>query len=196
MAKARPIPELDKEDPFALAAARVVAVRTRELVAAADGVLDTGDIERVHDMRVATRRLRAALEVFEPCFPKQRFRSALKQVKALADALGERRDRDVHIAALTEFAAAVGPADQPGIRSLVGRLRDEQAEANEALAPYVAEERVAALRERLEDLIAEAEMLVAPEPAVLAEPARSEPDSEPASAPDPAPTRTNGGEPQ
>ena len=26
----------------------------------ADGVLDTGDIEGVHDMRVATRRLRAA----------------------------------------------------------------------------------------------------------------------------------------
>ena len=34
------------------------------------GVLDVGDIERVHDMRVATRRLRAALEIFGPCFPR------------------------------------------------------------------------------------------------------------------------------
>ena len=40
-----------------------------ELAEHAEGVLDTGDIERVHDMRVATRRLRAALEIFEPCFP-------------------------------------------------------------------------------------------------------------------------------
>ena len=63
-------------------------------------VLDIGDIERVHDMRVATRRLRAALEVFEPCFPKKRLSAALSEVKALADALGERRDRDVTIAAL------------------------------------------------------------------------------------------------
>ena len=38
----------------------------------ADGVLDTSDIERVHDMRVATRRLRAVLEVYAPCFPRKR----------------------------------------------------------------------------------------------------------------------------
>ena len=56
-------------------------------------------------MRVATRRLRAALEVFEPCFPRKRHRKALKRVKALADALGERRDRDVAIEFLERFAA-------------------------------------------------------------------------------------------
>ena len=66
-------------------------------------MLDLDDIERVHDMRVATRRLRAALEVFEPCFPRKRYREALKRVKALADALGERRDRDVAI----EFLAGL-----------------------------------------------------------------------------------------
>ena len=162
MAKARPIPELGEDDPFALAAARVVAVRTAELADAAEGVLDMSDIERVHDMRVATRRLRAALEVFEPCFPKRRFRTTLKEVKALADALGERRDRDVHVVALTEFEAAIGPDDRPGIRNLISRLRDEQAQANEALAPYVTEERIAALRERLDDLVAEAGSLIAP----------------------------------
>src|ERR1044072_3978505 len=103
MAKASAIPELGKDDAVPAAAAKVVAVRTRELADEAEGVLDTSDIERVHDMRVATRRLRAALEVFQPCFPKKRFRAALKEVKALADALGEPRDRDVHIADLTEF---------------------------------------------------------------------------------------------
>ena len=53
------------------AAAKVVAVRAQELVDHADNVLDTTDIERVHDMRVATRRLRAVLEIFAPCFPKR-----------------------------------------------------------------------------------------------------------------------------
>jgi CHAD domain-containing protein len=156
VAKARPIPDLSEDDPYGVAAAKIVAVRSRELADHASGVLDVSDIERVHDMRVATRRLRAALEVFEPCFPPKRFRAALREVKELADALGERRDRDVTIAALDEFAAAMGRADRAGISSLVERLRAEQAEANESLGPYVTEERMAALSERLSELVADA----------------------------------------
>jgi CHAD domain-containing protein len=156
VAKARPIPGLSEDDPYALAGARIVAVRSRELAEQAAGVLDVSDIERVHDMRVATRRLRAALEVFEPCFPAKRVRAVLREVKELADALGERRDRDVTIAALEDFAAAMGRADRTGIESLVGRLRDEQAEANRALGPYVTGDRLAALGERLSDLVGDA----------------------------------------
>ena len=69
MAKAKAIPDLTSDVPYAEAAAKIVTVRGEELAEHAQGVLDTGDIERVHDMRVATRRLRAALEIFEPCFP-------------------------------------------------------------------------------------------------------------------------------
>ena len=47
----------------------MIEVRAGEVFEHADGVLDLDEIEPVHDMRVATRRLRAALEVFEPCFP-------------------------------------------------------------------------------------------------------------------------------
>jgi CHAD domain-containing protein len=156
VAKARPILGLSEDDPYAVAAARIVVVRSREVADHAAGVLDVSDIERVHDMRVATRRLRAALEVFEPCFPAKRFRAALREVKELADALGERRDRDVTIAALDEFAEAMGRADRAGIASLAERLRAEQAEANEALVPYVTEQRLAALSERLTELVADA----------------------------------------
>ncbi len=119
-------------------------------------MLDTQDIERVHDMRVATRRLRAALEVFEPCFPRADYKPALKQVKALADALGERRDRDVTIEALTAFSESIGRSDRPGVNNLVELIRAEQLEANEHLAPYVAEERLAKLRKRLDELVAAA----------------------------------------
>jgi CHAD domain-containing protein len=97
VARAREVPGFDCEESFSASAERVVAVRAAEVFAHSDGVLDVDQIERVHDMRVATRRLRAALEVFAPCFPTKRHRKALKRVKALADALGERRDRDVAI---------------------------------------------------------------------------------------------------
>jgi CHAD domain-containing protein len=153
MAKAQPIPDLTADQPYAEAGARIVAVRGAELAEQAQGVLDTGDIERVHDMRVATRRLRAALEIFEPCFPAKPYAQALGEVKRLADALGERRDRDVAIAALHTFNDQMAAPDRRGVASLIEQLRTEQAEANEGLAPLVAEESLRALRESMAELV-------------------------------------------
>jgi CHAD domain-containing protein len=157
VAKPRAIEGLDAAQPYVRAGARIVAVRAAEVAEHSDGILDLGDIERVHDMRVATRRLRAALEIFEPCFPSRLFKPALKDVKRLADALGERRDRDVAIATLDGFAAAMPAADRAGVSSLVAELRREQVEANEALASVAADDRLAALGDRLRELVAEAE---------------------------------------
>src|ERR671937_2263439 len=134
MAKARDIPDLHADDSFADAAVKVVAVRAEELAGHSENVLDIRDIERVHDMRVATRRLRAVLEIFAPCFPPGGFKGALRDVKALADALGERRDPDVHVAALEAFAAAVPAGDRAGAQELIERQRVRQAAGNAALA--------------------------------------------------------------
>src|ERR671918_1932329 len=123
MAKARDIPGLHASMPFAQAAAATVTVRAAELFEHAEGVLDTSDIERVHDMRVASRRLRAVLEIFAPCFPQSEFKGVLKDVKQLADALGERRDPDVHIDALKTFSKALAAANKPGVARLVEEQR-------------------------------------------------------------------------
>jgi CHAD domain-containing protein len=151
VARAREV-ELDCEAPFAAAAARVVGARAEEVFAQADGILDLEDPERVHDMRVATRRLRAALEIFEPCFPRKRRRKALKRVKALADALGARRDADVEIELLEGVAAEVQGEDRVALESLLGKLRVEQRSANEELRSYVTGKRLKKLRRRLRKL--------------------------------------------
>jgi CHAD domain-containing protein len=156
VAKPKPIDDLSANDGYAEAAAKIISVRTGELSDHARGVLDTGDIERVHDMRVATRRLRAALEVFEPCFPGKPYAQALGEIKRLADGLGERRDRDVAIAALHGFSDQMAAPDRRGISSLIERLREEQAEANLALAPLVEEQNLTSLRETLNELVAAA----------------------------------------
>jgi CHAD domain-containing protein len=114
------------------------------------------DIEPLHDMRVATRRLRAALEVYAPCFPAKRHRKALKRVKKLADALGERRDRDVAIELLAGFEDEAPEADRAAIAALIERLRHEQRQANEELAPFLSEKRLKKLRRRLRKLAKEA----------------------------------------
>ncbi len=149
MAKALPIPGLNPGTRFADAAAASVEVRTREVFAHADGVLDTSDIERVHDMRVATRRLRAAMEVFAACFSKSEHKKLLREVKALADVLGERRDPDVAIAALDGVAAELTAADRPGIENLVGEIRRGQAQGNDHLAAALERLAETRLEERL-----------------------------------------------
>jgi CHAD domain-containing protein len=153
VARAREV-GLDCEGSFAEGAARVIEVRSEEVFAHAGNVLDLEDVEPLHDMRVATRRLRAAMEMFRPCFPRKRYRRAMKPLKALADALGERRDRDVAIAFLGELGdtAELAPADRGRLEILVARLREEQREANAALTPLLEEARLMRLRERLERL--------------------------------------------
>jgi CHAD domain-containing protein len=153
VARPREVPGLDCEGPFALAAARVVEVRAEEVFAHSGGVLAIEDIEPLHDMRVATRRLRAAMEMFRPCFPRKRYRGAMKPLKALADALGERRDRDVAIGSLLEFAAQAPAADRGRLEILIAKLREEQRQANADLVPFVEEERLEELRARLGELV-------------------------------------------
>jgi CHAD domain-containing protein len=159
MAKARAVDGLDAEQPYAAAAAKIVAVRAREVADHSKDVLDLADIERVHDMRVATRRLRAVLEIFEPCFPAGSYAEALGEVKAIADALGERRDRDVTIVTLERFGDGLASPDRPGVSSLIDRIRAEQEEANAQLEAFVSSHRLAALSERLSELVVEAEGL-------------------------------------
>lgn len=156
MAGARKV-ELDCEESFSQAAARVVKVRSKEVFAHSKGVLDLDNVEAVHDMRVATRRLRAALEIFEPCFPRKRRRKALKKVKALADALGERRDADVEIAMLEDLLDEAAETDRGALRDLIEELRVRQAAANEELAPYVDPKRLKKLRRRLKKLVKKVE---------------------------------------
>jgi CHAD domain-containing protein len=157
MAKAADVPGLEPATPFALAAARAVRVRAEEVFSHEGDVLDTEDIERVHDMRVATRRLRAALEVFAACFPREDFRPVLRDVKRLADALGARRDPDVQLAALARVAAAVGEAERPGVEAFAAVVREEQAAGNAELAAALALAREHDLRGRLAALADAAE---------------------------------------
>jgi CHAD domain-containing protein len=160
VAKAAEI-DVEPSEPFALAAARIVRLRADELFGHAENVLDTSDIERVHDMRVASRRLRAVLEIFQPAFPAGDFKTVLRDVKALADALGERRDPDVHIEDMEAFEAAVQAAYRPGIDALVARLRERQAHGNLTLAAALEHVSESDLHRRLHSLADGAEELLA-----------------------------------
>ena len=178
MAKARDIPGLHASMPFAEAAAATVAVRAEELFEHAEGVLDTSDREPGHVMRVASLLLRAVLEIYAPCFPKAQFRPLLKEVKALADALGARRDPDVLLDRLATLEGVLPKADTPGIEAFATPVRAEQERGNATLAEALEHAESTDLGGRLQLLAASA---VEPEP---------EPGAEPEAAPNGGPVAT------
>jgi CHAD domain-containing protein len=157
VAKPRDVKGIQCDDPFGSVAASVVRVRADELLEHSQGVLDTAKIENLHSMRVASRRLRATMEVFAPCFPRKRYRKALKEVKEIADALGERRDRDVSIRDLRHVATSMGAAERTGIEGLIGQMQSEQTVANERLVQYVDQRRLSDLRDSIHELTDAAE---------------------------------------
>jgi CHAD domain-containing protein len=67
------------------------------------GVRAAEDIEYIHRMRVASRRLRAALPLFSSCFPAKNYARWIGEIKEITRALGEARDTDVQIAYLTKY---------------------------------------------------------------------------------------------
>jgi CHAD domain-containing protein len=144
---------LHADQAYGEAGRLVIGVRARELFAHAEGLLDLDEPERVHDMRVATRRLRAGLEVFAACFPEDEQRDVLAQIKKLARVLGERRDCDVQIEILAGVQANVGrSSERAAIDELLAGLRVEQQKANRRLRKALAEVERKGLAARLERL--------------------------------------------
>ena len=68
-----------------------------------EGVKSGQDIEYIHRMRVASRRLRAALPLFFSCIPEKKYRVWLLEIQKITRALGEARDTDVQIAFITKI---------------------------------------------------------------------------------------------
>ncbi|MFN2390604.1 MAG: CHAD domain-containing protein [Pyrinomonadaceae bacterium] len=81
MAKAKEITGLDCAASAMEWAAEVLRVRFDEVVNLRDSALDFSDIEGVHSMRVATRRLRSALRDFTPLMDKRPAKTSEKRIK-------------------------------------------------------------------------------------------------------------------
>lgn len=85
------------------------------------------DIEFIHRARVASRRLRAVLPIFDGIASPQKTRRWLKQIRSVTQALGAARDLDVQIVSLTEFLQSIQqPDQQAGAQRLLVRWRQQR----------------------------------------------------------------------
>ncbi len=133
-----------------------------------------GDVEAVHDLRVAARRLRAALVLLTERPAGRRARRADRALGDLARAAGRGRDLDVGVAILEALPAGVSEANERLRRALRASRSRARVQSREALLDLdvarlrrdlralvsstrvdrgILAERLAALRQREEEIV-------------------------------------------
>lgn len=92
-----------------------------------EGVRAAEDIECVHRMRVASRRVRNALALFGEDLPQKQFDRWRVDLRRITRALGAARDTDVQIARVEEFLHGTDDEQlRAGIERLLLRLRQQR----------------------------------------------------------------------
>jgi CHAD domain-containing protein len=112
------------------------------------------DPEELHDMRVATRRLRAALRCFQDVLPPSA--TALNQELGwLASGLAAVRDLDVQLQRLQDLATTLSEQEQPSLAAIRDVLDLDRERARTALISLLDSDRYAAMLKLAFDLLGE-----------------------------------------
>src|SRR5438093_10344791 len=133
----------------AAAAARAVLRFHLRAFASAEPAARAGEVEPVHQLRVATRRLRTALRLFGPLLPARFAAAAHRDLAWLGGAIGALRDLDVLNELLRGQAARLDPALRRAGGPLGVMLQEQRARALAALGTALDAKRCRRLLERL-----------------------------------------------
>lgn len=125
--------------PYRDAMRALIGERWETLWAALPHAMAGADPEGVHQMRVASRRLRAAMDVATGVFPNDWYRPLHRLAKQVTRELGAVRDRDVLIDALQADRATAPPEQWPGIDLVINRIEIERQAARAEMEHFLAE---------------------------------------------------------
>lgn len=119
-------PLMSSEDALAEAGRRLLRRQFQKLLAREQDVRADTEIEAVHQMRVATRRLRAALAILNQVAPRKQVRHFQREIRRLARSSSMVRDCDVFLEQVAHYTEQL-PADQrAGLEPLVTALQRER----------------------------------------------------------------------
>ncbi|MDP1527453.1 MAG: CHAD domain-containing protein [Rhodocyclaceae bacterium] len=100
------------------------------------GAVSVEDPEYIHQMRVATRRLRAALRLFAPLLPADFATPMVAALRDMMAVLGQARDLDVLLAEIAEPVLHALP-DEPRLAALIGIITDRRFERRRAAVDFL-----------------------------------------------------------
>ncbi len=138
-------------DRMAAAARKVVERQALLMERNSAGTRRDLDPEYLHDLRVATRRLRAALGLFGAALGARRAEALRGELRWIGGLLGVVRDLDVQLHDLERFGEPLGEAERV-LAVLRAELLDRRGPALEALRSALASRRYASLLRRLRAL--------------------------------------------
>jgi CHAD domain-containing protein len=121
------------EDSLPEAACRVLRFQFSRMQRREAGTRTGADAEDLHDMRVATRRMRAAWRVFDGAFKAGKTKKLRRHLERLADRLGAVRDLDVLIESVEAYRLALDEEERPGLEPLLSVWRRQRAAARTQL---------------------------------------------------------------
>jgi len=128
-------PGISADDPMSEAGRKVLAYYFARMRAEEEKVRAENASDPIHDMRVATRRLRSALTLFSPFYHKRAIKPFRKTLPKVADALGAVRDMDVFHHKTKDYAESLPEAEREGLQPL---LDDTQRRIDEAYLALMA----------------------------------------------------------
>ncbi len=157
MAKAKEISGLDCEGNVLDWADEVLRVRFGEVIEKCGAVLESENIEGVHDMRVSIRRLRSAMRDFSSLMKTKPLGKIKKELKRIADALGAVRDEDVAILALEKLRRkSKEKIIKDGIGGLIDRRKEKREKAKNDLTETLSATALEDLQKRFDKAVEEA----------------------------------------
>ena len=118
----------DKRDAdFCFHGAQALLKYLNAMLGMVDGVRQNEDVECLHRMRVAARRLRSLLPLFNDCLPPKQSARWRKPLRRVTRALGRARDADVQIVCVQEALNACDDDRlRPGLERLLLRFRQQR----------------------------------------------------------------------
>jgi CHAD domain-containing protein len=120
------------------------------------------EAEEIHDLRVASRRLREALALFEPCFPGKGLKQIGRQVKQVTDILGGLRNTDEALLFFEQLPVAERSEAEPEREALLARLGQERRAARKLLERDLRELKPKPLEKELEEVLAKPRLFTNP----------------------------------
>jgi CHAD domain-containing protein len=117
------------DDSLAEAGRKVLRMHLLRMLVAEGDARAGSDIEGVHKMRVATRRMRAAWRVFDGAYRPRLQKRYVAELRSVAGALGEVRDIDVQLERQAAHRAALGADVAAALEPLVEEWRRRRVSA-------------------------------------------------------------------
>ena len=130
-------PGLEADDSMAEAARKTLLFHFRRMLYHEPGTRLGEDIEELHDMRVATRRMRAAIPVFGDYLDVDQMRPFIKGLRRTGRTLGAVRDQDVLLENTQAYLATLDPEQQSGLDPLRAVWEAEREAARGRMLAYL-----------------------------------------------------------